>query len=204
MTQAAKLPAKAFAVASRRWRIGEVLGRNIFFIFVVLILLWLILFPIGQMILNSFRTGHPAVPGPFTLQNYIVGYTNPLTYQMILNTFIFAGTSTMISVSVAILFAWLTERTDMPFRNLAWSLLLVPLAMPGLLFSISWVLLLAPKIGLVNIGLKGLMAWSGFELQVDPINIYSMGGMIFLDGLRGITTVFLLVAGAFRMMDPAL
>ena len=204
MTQAAKLPAKVSAVAYRRWRVGEVLGRNIFFIFVVLILLWLILFPIAQMIVNSFRTGHPAVPGPFTLQNYIVGYTNPLTYQMILNTFIFAGTSTMISVTVAILFAWLTERTDMPLRNLAWSLLLVPLAMPGLLFSISWVLLLAPKIGLVNVGLRALLGGLGFELQADPINIYSMGGMIFLDGLRGITTVFLLVAGAFRMMDPAL
>ena len=28
--------------------------------------------------------------------------------------------------------------------------------------------------------------------------------MIFLDGMRGVTTVFLLITGAFRMMDPGL
>jgi len=204
MTQAVKSAAKPAAVSHRQAGIGEILARNLFLIFVVLILLWLILFPIGQLIINSFRTGHPAVPGPFTLQNYVVAYTNPLTYRMILNTFLFAGTSTLISVALAVLFAWLTERTDMPYRNLAWSLLLVPMAMPGLLFSIAWVLLLAPQIGLINIGIKELLGWAGFKLEADPINIYSLGGMIFLDGLRGITTVFLLLAGAFRMMDPAL
>ncbi|HWP60181.1 MAG TPA: iron ABC transporter permease [Candidatus Acidoferrales bacterium] len=196
--------AGAPAVAFRRAGIAEAVYRDLFFIAVVALLLWLILFPIGQMIINSFRSGHPAVPGPFTWQNYVVAYSNPLTYRMILNTFLFAGTSTLISVALAVLFAWLTERTDMPCRNLAWGLLLVPMAMPGLLFSIAWVLLLAPKIGLVNIALKNLLGWFGFEGASDPINIYSLGGMIFLDGLRGITTVFLLVAGAFRMMDPAL
>ncbi len=188
----------------RKGRVGQLLGPNLFFIAVVLVLLWLILFPIGQMILNSFRTGHPAVPGPFTLQNYIVGYSNPLTYEMIGNTFVFAGTGTIITVALAVLFAWLTERTDMPFRNMAWTLLLIPLAMPGLLFSIAWVLLLSPKIGLVNLGLRDLLSWFGVEMTSGPINIYSMGGMIFLDGLRGVTTVFLIIVGAFRMMDPAL
>lgn len=188
----------------RSRRIRQVLGPNLFFVFVVLILLWLILFPIGQMILNSFRTGHPAVPGPFTLQNYIVGYTNPLTYEMILNTFIFAGTGTLITVTIAVLFAWLTERTDMPFRDLAWTLLLIPLAMPGLLFSMAWVLLVSPEIGIMNMGLRALLGWFGVEITRGPINIYSLGGMIFLDGLRGVTTVFLIIVGAFRMMDPAL
>jgi iron(III) transport system permease protein len=189
------------------WRGGrfrQVLGPNLFFIFIVLVLLWLIIFPIGQMILNSFRSGHPAVPGPFTLENYIVGFSNPLTYEMILNTFIFAGTGTVITVTLAILFAWLTERTDMPLRNLAWTLLLIPMAMPGLLFSIAWVLLVSPRIGVLNIWLRNFLDLFGVELTTGPINIYSMGGMIYLDGLRGVTTVFLIIVGAFRMMDPAL
>lgn len=180
------------------------LGSNLFFFIVILLLLWLILVPIGQMILNSFRTGHPAVPGPFTLENYAIGYTNRITYEMMLNTFLFAGTGTVITVGLAVLFAWLTERTDMPFRNLAWSLLLVPMAMPGLLFSISWVLLVSPEIGIINIWLRQALDWFGVELIRGPINIYSLGGMIFLDGIRGVTTVFLIVVGAFRMMDPAL
>src|SRR5574341_2496628 len=75
---------------------------------------------------------------------------------------------------------------------------------PRLLFSIAYVFLLTPRSGVVNVVLRGLLAHLGVELTEGPINIYSLGGMIFLDGIRGVTTVFLIVVGAFRMMDPAL
>ncbi|HET8563658.1 MAG TPA: hypothetical protein VFM35_07300, partial [Candidatus Binatia bacterium] len=179
-------------------------GSFFFFICVVGILLWLILIPLGQMVISSFRTGHPAAPGPFTFSNYLVAYTNPLTYRMIFNTLVFAGGGTAITVCIAVLFAWLLERTDMPLRNLCWTLLLIPLAMPGLLFSMSYVLLFMPKSGIINVFIRDLLASFGVEISAGPINIYSLGGMIFLDGMRGVTTVFLLIAGAFRMMDPAL
>ena len=161
----------------------------VFFFFVVAILLWIILIPLGQMIVSSFRTGHPVAPGPFTFKNYLAAYLNPLTYRMIFNTVLFAGTGTVITVAIAVLFAWLIERTDMPLRDLCWSLLLVPMAMPGLLFSIAYVFLLSPKSGIVNVFLRGLLAAMGFDLSDGPINIYSLGGMIFLDGIRGVTTV---------------
>lgn len=180
------------------------IGPNLFFGVIVLVMLWLVLIPLGQLVLNSFRIGHPAVPSPFTLQNYVVGFTSPLTYRMIWNTFFFAGAGTLLTVSIAVLFAWLTERTDMPGRNLAWSLLLIPLAMPGFLFSISWIFLLDPRIGLLNMWLRSLLSVMGIELQSGPLNVYSMTGMIYLDGLRGVTTVFLLIVGAFRAMDPNL
>ena len=176
----------------------------LFFLFIVAVLLWLILIPLGQMIVSSFRSGHPVAPGPFTFKNYLAAYLNPLTYRMILNTVLFAGAGTAITVAIAVLFAWLIERTDMPLRDLCWSLLLVPMAMPGLLFSMAYVFLLSPQSGIVNIFLRGLFGEIGIELSEGPINIYSLGGMIFLDGIRGVTTVFLLIVGAFRMMDPSL
>jgi iron(III) transport system permease protein len=185
----------------RKWRLT---GAGLFFLLVIAVLLWLILIPLGQMIVSSFRTGHPVAPGPFTLKNYMAAYLNPLTYRMIFNTALFAGAGTAITVSIAVLFAWLIERTDMPLRNLCWSLLLVPMAMPGLLFSIAYVFLLSPRSGLVNVFLRAFCAELGIDIAEGPINIYSLGGMIFLDGIRGVTTVFLLIVGAFRMMDPAL
>jgi len=190
---------------SARWNWVRLrIAPNLLFGLIALVLLWLILVPLGQLILNSFRVGHPAVPTPLTLENYRVGFTTPLTYQMIWNTVYFAGAGTLFTVSIAILFAWLTERTDMPWRNLAWSLLLVPLAMPGFLFAMAWIFLLDNRIGIANIWLRSLLAYFGWDMETGPINIYSMGGMIFLDGLRGVTTVFLLIVGAFRAMDPNL
>jgi iron(III) transport system permease protein len=179
-------------------------ATTLFFLAVVVILLWLIVIPLAQMLLNSFRTGHPAAPGPFTLKNYLVAYTSPLTYRMIFNTVLFAAGGTAITVVIAVFFAWLLERTDMPLQSLCWSLLLIPLAMPGLLFSMAYVFLFMPKSGLLNVFLRDVLSHFGVALSDGPINIYSLGGMIFLDGMRGVTTVFLMVAGAFRIMDPAM
>ncbi len=179
-------------------------ATTLFFLAVVVILLWLIVIPLAQMLLNSFRTGHPAAPGPFTLKNYLVAYTSPLTYRMIFNTVLFAAGGTAITVVIAVFFAWLLERTDMPLQSLCWSLLLIPLAMPGLLFSMAYVFLFMPKSGLLNVFLRDVLSHFGVALFDGPINIYSLGGMIFLDGMRGVTTVFLMVAGAFRIMDPAM
>jgi iron(III) transport system permease protein len=76
--------------------------------------------------------------------------------------------------------------------------------MPGLLFSMAYVFLFMPQSGVVNVFLRQLLNAMGAEVSEGPINIYSLGGMIFLDGVRGVTTVFLIVVGAFRIMDPAL
>jgi iron(III) transport system permease protein len=107
-------------------------------------------------------------------------------------------------MAIAISFAWLIERTDMPLRNLAWSLILIPMAIPGVLFALGWALLLAPKTGSMNVMLRSGLALFGIEPAEGPLNIYSLGGLIFLDGLRGVTTIFLMVVGSFRMMDPSL
>jgi iron(III) transport system permease protein len=166
--------------------------------------LWLVVIPFISLIVFSFRLGTPWQPGAFTLQHYITAYSDPQVYIMFLNTAILAAASTALALGIAVFFAFLTERTDMPFRNVAWGLMLVPMAVPGILFAISWVFLLSPKIGLVNIWLRSLLSLAGVEMSEGPLNIYSLWGMVFLEGLRGVTTIFLIVVGAFRAMDPTL
>ena len=38
-------------------------------------------------------------------------------------------------------FAWINERTDTPFKTLFFALSLVPLIIPGILFTVSWIFL---------------------------------------------------------------
>ena len=166
--------------------------------------LWLIAVPLAMLLVFSFRLGTPWQPGPFTLQHYLTAYSNSQVYLMFFNTVLLAAASTALALIIAVFFAFLTERTDMPCRNIAWSLMLVPMAVPGILFAISWVFLLSPKIGLFNIWLRSLLNTVGVEMSEGPFNIYSLGGMIFLEGIRGVTTIFLIVVGAFRAMDPSL
>jgi iron(III) transport system permease protein len=170
----------------------------------VLFTVWLIVVPLFTLLVFSFRLGTPWQPGAFTLQHYLTAYSDPQVYTMFANTALLAAVSTIIALSIAVFFAFLTERTDMPFRNVAWGLMLVPMAVPGILFAISWVFLLSPKIGVINVWLRSLLALVGIEITEGPFNIYGLWGMIFLEGIRGVTTIFLIVVGAFRAMDPSL
>jgi iron(III) transport system permease protein len=170
----------------------------------VLFTVWLIVVPLFTLLVFSFRLGTPWQPGAFTLQHYLTAYSDPQVYTMFANTALLAAVSTIIALSIAVFFAFLTERTDMPFRNVAWGLMLVPMAVPGILFAISWVFLLSPKIGVINVWLRSLLALVGIEIAEGPFNIYGLWGMIFLEGIRGVTTIFLIVVGAFRAMDPSL
>lgn len=188
----------------RQWAFLPRIRGNFLSVLAVGFTAWLIVVPLVLLISFSFRLGTPWQPGSFTLENYLVAYSDPQVYAMFLNTVILAMASTLLSVGIAVLFAFLTERTDMPFRNIAWGLMLVPMAVPGILFAISWTLLLSPKIGLFNVWMRSLLSLFGVELSEGPLNIYSLWGMVFLEGLRGVTTIFLMVVGAFRAMDPSL
>ena len=167
-------------------------------------LVFLVLIPLVRLLLSSFQLGHPAVPSGWSLQNYIAAYTMPRFYEALGTTVLLSAIGTFITLAIAILFAWLIERTDMPLRNLAWTLILIPMAIPGVLFALGWGLLLSPKTGVINVVLRNSLAWIGISIDAGPLNIYSLGGLIFLDGLRGVTTIFLMLVGAFRMMDPTL
>jgi iron(III) transport system permease protein len=157
-----------------------------------------------RLLLSSFQLGHPAIPAGWTLQNYIAAYTMPRFYEALGTTVLLSAVGTFITLAIAVLFAWLIERTDMPLRNLAWTLILIPMAIPGVLFALGWSLLLSPRTGVINVALRNSLEWIGISINAGPLNIYSLGGLIFLDGLRGVTTIFLMLVGAFRMMDPTL
>jgi iron(III) transport system permease protein len=76
---------------------------------------------------------------------------------------------------------------------------LVPLIIPAILFTVSWILLASPKIGIINVAVQQL-----FATDLVVANIYSMGGMIFVDGLHQSPLAFLMMTAAFRSMDPSL
>ena len=160
--------------------------------------------PLGAIIMMSFRAGNPLNLGGYTLDNYRDTYVAGITYSALLNSVIYTFVSLLISMSIATLFAWLVERTDMPFRNAAWILLLLPIGIPSFLVAVAWLLLLNPQVGEINILLREIASWIGISMESGPIDIYSLGGMIFVNSVAGGTTIFLLMVGAFRLMSVEL
>ena len=156
--------------------------------------------PLGFLLWQSFFTPQTATKDAvFTLGNYITAYTNPDTLRLFLNSVQFAFGTATFAFLIGTTLAWINERTNTPFKSLFFALALIPLVIPGILFTISWILLASPKIGIINLT---LMYW--FNLSTAPFNIYSMAGMIWVDGLHYSPAAFLLMTAAFRAMDPSL
>ena len=158
----------------------------------------LVLVPMGMLIYSSLRTGRPGMPGgEFSFIHYVDAYSNLETYVTIARSLYFAAAVTTVTLLVGGLFAWLVERTNMPGRTFAYTTLLSSMAIPRMLFGIAWILLLSPKIGLINHFIQDIFGLPRF-------NIYSMSGMIFVQILVEIPTAFLMMLGTLRGMDPAL
>jgi len=158
----------------------------------------LILIPLGMLIYSSFRTGRPGMPGgEFSLINYIEAYSDPDTYTTIFRSLYFATFVTTITLTIGGFFAWLIERTNIPGRGFAYSMLLSSMAIPRMLFGIAWILLLSPRIGLINYFFDHIIGLPRYD-------IYSMSGMIFIQILVEVPTAFLMMLGTLRGMDPAL
>ncbi len=166
----------------------------------VALTVYLAVVPLGFLLWQSFFTPQTAEKAAqFTFGNYAEAYGSSETLRLLKNSVLFAiGTSTF-SFVVGTLLAWMNERTNTPFKGLFFALSIIPLIIPGILFTVAWILLASPKIGILNLVLR---TW--FGIDEAPFDIYSLWGMIWVDGLHYSPMAFLLMSAAFRSMDPAL
>lgn len=162
---------------------------------------WLSLTPLGFMVWQSFMTPETAAtPAELTFANYLTAYGSVETLHLFGNSITFAAGSAGLAFVIGTFFAWVNERTDTPFKAAFFALSVLPLVIPAVLFTVSWILLASPKIGIINAAVQALFSTDA----VVVTNIYSMGGMIFVDALHQSPLAFLLMTAAFRSIDPSL
>jgi iron(III) transport system permease protein len=176
---------------TRDWRFVPPLGMG-------LVLSYLVLVPLVLMILSSFRPGgFPLDPG-FTLANYRAAYGDPGFPALLWSTLVFGIGSSVLALALGTSLAWLVERTDMPWRATVRALVLLPMATPPILLAIAWAMLLSPRTGFLNQLLQ-----NGLGLSTAPFDVFTMPGLIFVQGLALVPTAYLFLAPAFRNMDPS-
>ena len=156
--------------------------------------------PLFFLLWQSFFTPQTsAKAAEFTFQNYRSAYGSLETLKLFFNSLQFAIGTSIFAFTIGTFLAWLNERTNTPFKSLFFALSIIPLIIPGILFTVAWILLGSPKIGIVNLLLQ---SWFGTDYVF--FNVYSMWGMIWVDGLHYSPMAFLLMTAAFRSMDPSL
>ena len=157
------------------------------------LLAYLVLSPLFYLLWRGLTSGEG-----LSLANIAAAYSVRGTGDMVANSFMFAFGSALVSTVSGTALAFFCVRTNAPMKPLLYAASLIPLIVPGILFTISWVFLLSKDIGVINLVLRAVgLDW----LQIDA---FSMTGMILIDGMHQAPLVFLLMYAAFRATDPAL
>jgi iron(III) transport system permease protein len=165
-----------------------------------LFVLYLAGVPLVMLLYGSIRSAPIGEPGAaYTIQNYIKAYFDREFYLLFWNSIKYAVGTCLVSFTIGTYLAWVNERTNTPFKKLFIVMALIPFIIPGILSTIAWILLLSPKIGLINLVVKAALG-----LESAPFNIYSMGGMVWAEAIHLYPLVFLLMSASFRNMDTSL
>jgi iron(III) transport system permease protein len=176
-------------------------GRLVLFL-LIFILAYQVLLPLVLIVWTSLKTVRPGEPGfldfSFTLANYFRAYGVNEFWQASVNTIYFALLSTSVSFALGTFLAWAVERTNTPLGRVIGIITLSRIIIPGVIITISWILLAAPNIGVLNYLIE---AGTGVSRL---LNIYSFWGMAWVQSLEMTPLAFLLMSAALQSIDPRL
>ncbi|MDY0289943.1 MAG: iron ABC transporter permease [Sphaerochaeta sp.] len=164
----------------------------------IVILALLTLSPVVMLVIGSFSKGLNTF-GDFTVAKYVSVYTDPGFYAVLGNTLVFVLFSALFSTVLALFLAYLNNRTNIPGKFMFRVISVVPMMIPHVLFAVSWALLLNPSNGILN-----LLVMNIFKLESAPFNIYTIRGMIMVEGLLDLPIAYLIIAPAMASFDISL
>jgi iron(III) transport system permease protein len=188
-----------------RWGVSDRLlisGGGVVFVCLFAVLIYQVLLPFLLIIWTSLKAARPGDPGfldlSFTTVNYIRAFAIREFWEASLNTLSFALVSTLFSFVLGTFLAWTVARTNTPFAQLIGVVTMGRIIIPGVIITISWILLASPSIGILNYFIDSI---TGVK---RALNIYSFWGMVWVQSLEMAPLAYLLMSAAMQSVDPRL
>lgn len=158
-----------------------------------------IITPVLVVLWRSFTSGRLGFDVGLNLANYMRVFGDKDIMPMLSNSVTYAAGAALLGTAVGALLAWIVARTNTPGKALVELMPLYPILMPPIMKNIAWILLLAPKSGILN-GM--LQQFFGIETLV--FNAFTMAGMIWVFGLACVPLGYLFLLPVFLSFDPSL
>ncbi|MGH9820858.1 MAG: hypothetical protein ACRD43_11870, partial [Pyrinomonadaceae bacterium] len=137
-----------------------------------------IITPVVIVLLRSVTSGKLGTVVGLTGENYLRVFADRNIFSMLGNSIFYAGGAAALGTGIGSLLAWIVARTNTPGKTLVELMPLYPILMPPIMKNIAWILLLAPKSGILNGMLEQF-----FGIKLLVFNAFSMAGMIWVFGL---------------------
>ena len=174
-------------------------GLNAKWILMILILDFLLVFqvlPSFTLIRNAFVSEKG-----FSLDIMRSLYTNPANLGALKNTLIASFATMILGTLIAFPLAWLVGRTNLYGKNIFRFLFVTTYMVPPYVGAMAWMRLLNPNVGVVN---KALRTVLGLSVTQGPLDIYTLGGMIWVLTSFYYPYAFITISRAMEKMDPSL
>jgi iron(III) transport system permease protein len=194
MTVAVPLAERAAAYPRGLERYGRPAGIAL----LILGLGFLTLYPMAMLLYGSLHSTPPGMAGTFNLDGY-ANLASAENLQAMINTVALSLVKTMLSLSLAILLAWIVARTDTPGRGVLEALITLPFFIPPILTATAWAMLGNAQVGTINLVWRWLTGGDG-----TLVDVFSYGGIVWHMMQYSTPFIFLFVVDAFRAMDPSL
>ena len=179
--------------ADRQWVL------NIKWIVILLIVDFLLIFQVLPVIWMVIQGLFP--DGSFSLETISRLLSYSLNREALKNTLI-AGFATMIlGTLIAFPLAWLVGRTNLYGRKFFRALFVMTYMVPPYVGAMAWLRLLNPNVGTINKALRVLFCLGD---SPGPLNIYTLGGMIWVLTSFYYPYAFITISRAMEKMDPSL
>src|SRR6266516_4495699 len=114
---------------------------------------------------------------------------------------VFGALLAVVVIPITIILAWALPRTNIPRRVLMEGLEISHIFLPFLPLAMAWAVLASPRTGLLNVLIRSVLH---LPTTSGPLNILSIGGLVWLSALGIPTFLYLLIGPAFRAMDASL
>ncbi len=110
----------------------------------------MIIAPIMIVLFRSFTTARLGTMVGFNTENYVKVLADPKILSLINNSLLYAAGSATLGTLLGAFLAWIVARTNTPGKALVELMPLYPILMPPILKNVAWILLLAPRSGILN------------------------------------------------------
>ncbi len=162
---------------------------------VALILILVVLYPLAVLLLYSL--GVSVHSFDFSLVKYWDAFSDIKTIISIKNTLYIATGVTLMAGLLGGGLAWLISRTDLPGKRIFRVLIFLAFVIPSYILAVAWIELFGRN-GFFN---RIMKEWHFID---EPINIYSLEGIIIIMAIHLFPLVFMSLSSALKMSDISL
>lgn len=182
-----------------RSRLRKVGAFDAITVAIALALIAIVVVPLARVVIGMFW-----VDGQFTFGPIARTLAVPDLGDLILNTVIVVGGSTIVAVIIGVALAWLNERTTARMGIVGDALPLLPFLLPPVAGAVGWTMLLSPRAGLLNAWFRDFVAMFGIQMETGPFDINSWYGLIMVFAFYAVPFVYMNVSASLRTFDSSL